>query len=93
MATTSYNMNIASLQPTREISHSLLGQMAKFLYQPLLLASRQVAIRRARRELLELPDSMLKDMAITRGEVASVVEYGRADVTRVPRFDGSSVRS
>jgi uncharacterized protein YjiS (DUF1127 family) len=93
MTTTSYNMSVASLQPTREISRSLLGQMAMFLYQPLLLASRQVAIRRARRELLELPDSMLKDMGITRGEITSVVEYGRADVTRVSRFDSPSVRS
>ena len=93
MAITNYNISVATLQPTRGISRSLLGQMAMFLYQPLLLASRHVAIRRARRELLELPDSMLKDMGITRGEIASVVEYGRTDITRVSRFEGSRLRS
>ena len=93
MTTISDNMSFASLQPTQRSSRPILGRMAMFLYQTLLLASRQLAIRRARRELLELPDSMLKDMGITRGEIASVVEFGRTDTTRVSRFDGLSARS
>ena len=93
MATTSYNTTFELLHPARATSRSLLGRFAMSLYQTLLLASQRVAIRRARRELLELPDAMLKDMGITRGEVASVVEFGRADTTRRPWFDGPSVRS
>jgi len=93
MATTSYNTTFELLHPARETSRSLFTRMAMFLYQALWLASQRVAIRRARRELLELPDSMLKDMGITRGEITSVVEFGRADTTRLPRFDGPSARS
>ncbi|HEX2552564.1 MAG TPA: DUF1127 domain-containing protein [Microvirga sp.] len=40
-------------------------------------ASRRAALRRARRELLDLPDFMLADMGLTRGEVAFAVEHGR----------------
>jgi uncharacterized protein YjiS (DUF1127 family) len=93
MTTTSYNTPFELLHPARETSRSLLSRKAMSLYQTLLLASRRVAIRRARRELLELPDSMLKDMGITRGEITAVVEFGRADTTRLPRFDGLSARS
>ena len=93
MATTSYNTTFELLHPARATSRSLPARMAIFLYQALRLVSQRVAIRRARRELLELPDSMLKDMGITRGEITSVVEFGRADTTRLPRFDGLSARS
>ncbi len=40
-------------------------------------ASHSVAMRRARRELLALPDFMLADLGIARGEIASAVRHGR----------------
>ena len=45
-------------------------------------ASRWIARRRARRELLTMPDYMLADIGISRSEVESAVRYGRPD----PRF-------
>lgn len=38
--------------------------------------------RRARRALLILPDVMLKDLAMDRSEIASIVRHGQADATR-----------
>jgi uncharacterized protein YjiS (DUF1127 family) len=38
--------------------------------------------RRARRELLILSDVVLKDLAIDRSEIASVVRHGSSDGTR-----------
>jgi len=46
---------------------------------------RRMEERRARRELHDLPDTMLADLGISRSEVASVVRYGRSDPTRLPR--------
>jgi uncharacterized protein YjiS (DUF1127 family) len=40
-------------------------------------ASRRVAMRRARRELFAMPDFMLADIGLTRGEIASAVRHGR----------------
>jgi uncharacterized protein YjiS (DUF1127 family) len=43
--------------------------------------------RRARRELLILSDVMLKDLAMDRSEIASVVRHGQSDRTRrTPRW-------
>jgi len=38
--------------------------------------------RRARRELLILSDVALKDLAMDRSEIASVVRHGQSDGTR-----------
>ena len=38
--------------------------------------------RRARRALVVLPDAMLKDLAMDRSEIASVVRHGLSDRTR-----------
>ena len=38
--------------------------------------------RRARRALVVLPDAMLKDLAMDRSEIASVVRHGPSDRTR-----------
>ena len=38
--------------------------------------------RRARRELLILSDVALKDLAMDRSEIASVVRHGQSDRTR-----------
>ncbi|WP_046863525.1 DUF1127 domain-containing protein [Microvirga massiliensis] len=40
-------------------------------------ARRRVALHRARRELFERPDDLLKDMGLARSEIAWVVEHGR----------------
>ena len=45
-------------------------------------ASRRVAMRRARRELFAMPDFMLADIGLTRGEIASAVRHGRPDLGR-----------
>jgi len=71
-------------EPTR--LRSLRGRFVAGVYGTLLHASRQIALRRARRELFELPNEMLKDMGIARGEIDSVVEFGRNDRTRVSEF-------
>jgi len=43
---------------------------------------RWLAERRARRELLILSDTMLKDLAVDRSEIVSIVRYGQADRSR-----------
>jgi uncharacterized protein YjiS (DUF1127 family) len=43
---------------------------------------RWLAERRARRELLILSDAMLKDLAMDRSEIVSIVRCGQADRTR-----------
>ncbi len=48
-------------------------------------ASRRAALRRARRELLELSDTMLADIGISRSDITSVTALGSADLTRHPR--------
>jgi uncharacterized protein YjiS (DUF1127 family) len=63
----------------------LARRLTLAIYHQFQRASRQVAIRRARRELLDLPDFMLADLGISRSEVDSVVRHGRADATRLPR--------
>jgi uncharacterized protein YjiS (DUF1127 family) len=48
-------------------------------------AGRRAAVRRARRELLELSDTMLADIGISRSDITSVTALGSADLTRHPR--------
>ena len=72
---------------------SLGSRFAARLCGTLLSASRQVALRRARREIFELPNEMLKDMGITRGEIDSVVEFGRNDWTRVSTLGDGIARN
>ena len=52
-------------------------RLADRLYALLTEARRRVALHRARRELFERPDDLLKDMGLSRSEIAWVVEYGR----------------
>jgi hypothetical protein len=69
--------------------HRALPSHLKWLLNDLYSCSRyvahEVAVWRARRELLDLPDAMLADLGISRSEVPSVVRYGRSDPTRLPR--------
>jgi uncharacterized protein YjiS (DUF1127 family) len=58
---------------------SLLKAFAAWLYRRLLAANRHCAIRRAKRELLDLPDVLLKDMGVSRSAVETLVHYGRID--------------
>jgi uncharacterized protein YjiS (DUF1127 family) len=37
----------------------------------------ELRIRRDMRQLMEMDDSMLKDIGLTRADIASVVRYGR----------------
>jgi len=89
MASTSFITMSAFPHPERPGAGSFAARIATSLYHGFLRVSRQVAIRQARRELLELPDMMLKDMGITRSEIASVVAFGRTDETRILHFDGA----
>jgi uncharacterized protein YjiS (DUF1127 family) len=69
----------------------LLKAFAVWLYRNLLAANRHCAIRRAKRELLDLPDVLLKDMGVTRSEVETLVRYGRIDRSvGMPRRAGSA---
>ena len=72
--------------PTLQPMRAILYRLSMRLYGSLKLASQRCAIRRARRELLELPDFMLKDLGINRTEIGYIVEHGRTDTTRLPRF-------
>ncbi|QJP17133.1 DUF1127 domain-containing protein [Starkeya sp. ORNL1] len=58
---------------------SLLKAFAVWLYRRPLAANRHCVIRRAKRELLDLPDVLLKDMGVSRSEVETLVHYGRID--------------
>lgn len=48
-------------------------------------ANHRAAMRRARLELLALPDVMLSDIGISRSDITSVVNLGPTDHTRHPR--------
>jgi uncharacterized protein YjiS (DUF1127 family) len=73
-------------KPARDPSWSRTFRiLIMIMYRPLRAMSRRAALRRARRELLVLPDSMLTDMGISRSEIPSVVRDGRPDPTRLPR--------
>jgi uncharacterized protein YjiS (DUF1127 family) len=48
-------------------------------------ANHLAAMRRARLELLALPDVMLSDIGISRSDITSVVTLGRTDRTRHSR--------
>jgi uncharacterized protein YjiS (DUF1127 family) len=52
-------------------------RLASHLYALLVSAGRRAALRRARRELMEMPDHLLRDLGITRSEIAWIVEQGR----------------
>jgi uncharacterized protein YjiS (DUF1127 family) len=72
--------------PARNLSWSgTFTMLLSTIYRPLRSVRRGAALWRARRELLELPDSMLADMGISRGEIPSVVRYGRPDRAWPPR--------
>ncbi len=58
----------------------------------MLLATRRIALRRARRELLDLPDYMLAVIGIGRSEIASAVEYGRPGLSHVDRLGWRGAR-
>lgn len=76
----------ASAVSAREASGSHLPERLSLAVGGLFrLIGRQVALRRARRELLGMPDYMLADMGISRSEIASVVRYGAPDPTRLAR--------
>ena len=45
--------------------------------------------RSAMRQLSRLPDAALKDMGITRDEIAGAVRHGRAEAMRVAPHEGA----
>jgi uncharacterized protein YjiS (DUF1127 family) len=70
---------------TTEQQGSIGRRLAALVWNAMTLAAQSLARRRARRELLEMPDFLLKDMGISRSEVPSVVHYGLDDASRLPR--------
>jgi uncharacterized protein YjiS (DUF1127 family) len=65
--------------------HPFVRRLGLAFYHFLRRSSEAAAMRRARRELLELPDNMIADLGISRSEISSVVRFGAADPTRIPR--------
>ncbi len=55
-------------------------------------ARRCRAERKARRELFDLSDVVLKDLGVDRSEVASIVRHGRSDATRRTRLAVAQTR-
>lgn len=65
--------------------HPLVRRLGLAVYHFLRQSSEAAAMRRAQRELLELPDNMIADLGIGRSEISSVVRFGATDPTRIPR--------
>ena len=57
-------------------------RLATRIYALVVRAGRRAALRRARREMLAMPDHLLKDIGLTRAEIRFSVEhdwFGRTD--------------
>lgn len=55
------------------------GWSATFVAQPFALVRRQLHLWRARQELRQLPDDILRDIGITRADINAATEYAASD--------------
>ncbi|WP_046864659.1 DUF1127 domain-containing protein [Microvirga massiliensis] len=78
MSTLSHAVEFRNLTDHEAHTGSIaVKRLASRVYALIASASRRAALRRARCGLLEMPDHLLKDLGITRSEIAWIVEHGR----------------
>jgi|RhiMethySRZTD1v2_1073278.scaffolds.fasta_scaffold341847_2 uncharacterized protein YjiS (DUF1127 family) len=78
MSTLSHAVEFRTLTDREAHTDSIaVKRLASRLYALIAGASRRAALCRARSGLLEMPDHLLRDLGLTRSEIAWIVEHGR----------------
>ena len=83
---------VGALMPEEPAKTGLMEGVRAGCMALIATAQRRLALRRARRELLAMPDATLKDFGIYRSEIEWTIRYGREDGTHRWRNRGREPR-
>lgn len=83
-------MSTTNENPTPQSYGVRTGTVSRIVWRQVELLRRQMRLRRDRRVLRGMPDRLLKDIGIARGEIDRLTSFSLNDPTRRHRGPGQS---